>query len=181
MEARARGQGRQVGGHRNCHRQNHVAHIPAPAPGRRAVHGERGVAAVLPPLKREAVRTSESHPISLPPSSSSHPSVGPSVPLAALPPSVPPSFVFPHLNGPFNEGEKRARPRPRPSSRPPRAPPAQTILEFGAIRLSTEGGSGATEAEFGKKETSASEGGRRWNERSHARRMRRFRRSQSVI
>ena len=63
------------------------------APGQRAVHGERGAAAVPPLLKREAVRTSESHPISLPPSLSLHvvPSirrpVRPSVPLPSLPPS----------------------------------------------------------------------------------------------
>ena len=135
VEARARGQGRQVGGHRNCHRQNHVAHTHPP-------RGNGQCMASLPPLKQEAVGTSESHPISLPlpPSTSSHPSVGPSVcPSPLSPLFLPPSFVFPHLNGPFNEGEKkRARP-PRPSSRL-RPPPAQTILEFGAIRLSTEGG-----------------------------------------
>ena len=47
--------------------ESRCAHTRYPPRGGRAVHGERGAAAaVLPPLKREAVRTSESHPISLP-------------------------------------------------------------------------------------------------------------------
>ena len=141
------------------------------------MHGERArcsVPSVLPPLKREAVGTSESHPISLPrpvlsPSLHVVPSIRRPVPL----PSLPPSFVFPHLNGPFNEGEKRARP-PRPPSLSPTT--ARARPDHPRVRGHKTKYRGRERSDRGRIWGEGNERGRAPMERSHARRMRRFRR-----